>query len=143
VPKPLGYSLVVVAVLALVLPFFFVGHPMATLKSTGKQYQLEIVSTAASQEKGLGGRRSMASDKGMIFVFGSPMVQCFWMKDMQFPLDIIWLNSAKQVTKIAANVSPDTYPQKYCSDSTTKYVIELNAGEAEKANMHIGTALEL
>jgi uncharacterized membrane protein (UPF0127 family) len=137
------YGLVALAVLALILPFFFVGQPTVTLESGGRSYRLEIVSTAESQEKGLGGRRNMASDRGMIFVFDPPAVQCFWMKDMQFPLDIIWLNSAKKVTKVAANVSPSTYPEKYCGDDTTKYVIELNAGEAKKAGIVPGVTVKL
>ena len=142
VPKPLGYGLVGVAVLALILPFFFVGHPTATLKSGGKAYQLEIVSTAAVQEKGLGDRQHMAADKGMLFVFGTSETQCIWMKDMQFPLDILWLDNTKTVVKVAENVAPSTYPEKYCTDST-KYVIELNAGAAKQADIRVGRHLQL
>lgn len=85
----------------------------------------------------------MASDQGMIFVFDPPSVQCFWMKDMEFPLDIIWLNRAKTVIKVAANVSPSSYPEKYCSDEEAKYVIELNAGEAKRADIVVGRRLQL
>jgi uncharacterized membrane protein (UPF0127 family) len=142
-PKLLRYGLVGLALAALILPFFFVGRPTTTLVSGGREYRLEIVSTSASQEKGLGGRQNMAADRGMIFVFDSPETQCMWMKDMQLSLDIIWLNSAKQVTKVAENVSPSTYPEKYCSDDATKYVIELNAGEAKKAGIAVGATLKL
>lgn len=141
-PRTLRYGLMAVAFVAVILPFFFVGRPTATLEYGGRKYTLEIVSTAESQEKGLGGRRDMADDHGMIFVFDPPGEQCIWMKDMQFSLDIIWLNSAKQVTKVASGISPETYPEKYCKD-TTKYVIELNAGEAKKAGITPGTTLKL
>jgi len=143
VPKALRYGFVALAIIAVILPFFFIGRPTTTLVSGGREYHLEIVSTAESQQKGLGSRRNMASDRGMIFVFDPPATQCFWMKDMQFPLDIIWLNSAKQVTKVAANVSPSSYPEKYCSDNATKYVIEINAGEAKKADIAVGDTLKL
>lgn len=142
VPKPLGYGLVGLAVLALILPFFFAGHPTATLKSGGREYQLEIVSTAESQQKGLSDRRNMAESRGMLFVFDPAETQCIWMKDMQFPLDIIWLDATKTVVKVAENVAPSTYPEKYCADST-KYVIELNAGEAKRADITPGAVLKL
>lgn len=142
-PKLIRYILVGVAIVAVILPFFFVGRMTTTLVSGGRTYTLEIVSTAESREKGLGGRREMASDRGMIFVFDPPGVQCIWMKDMQFPLDIIWLNSVKTVTKVASNVSPSSYPEKYCNDDEAKYVIELNAGEAKRAGIAPGKILSL
>lgn len=141
--RALRYSLVTAAVVAISLPFFFQSRPTTTLQNEGRKYRLEIVTTAAAQEKGLGGRKNMATDHGMIFVFSKPATQCFWMKDMQFSLDMIWLDSTKRVTKVAANISPATYPEKYCSDVTTKYVIELNAGEAEKAGIGVGDTLRL
>lgn len=143
VPRTLRYIFVGLAVVAVVLPFFFVGPPTTTLVSGGREYRLEIVGTAASQEKGLGGRRDMASDRGMVFVFDPPARQCMWMKDMYFPLDIIWLNRAKTVTKVVSGVTPSTYPEKFCSDDETKYVIELNAGEASKAGITVGDTLRL
>lgn len=141
--KYLSYGLTALAVVAILLPFFFQGRPTANLVSGEKTYRLEIVTTAESQEKGLGGRRDMAQDHGMIFVFGTPATQCFWMKGMLFPLDIIWLDSAKTVTKVASDVSPATYPRQYCSDEKTKYVIELNAGQAKKAGISQGVTLKL
>ena len=79
----------------------------------------------------------------MLFVFAKPSVQCFWMKDMQFPIDIIWLDSTKKVTHIETNVDPMTYPKQYCGDDTTKYVIELRAGEAAAAQIAVARTLNL
>lgn len=143
VPKYLRYVFVAIAIIAVILPFFFIGRPTTTLVSGDKKFQLEIVSTAESQQKGLGGRSNMADDHGMIFVFDPPATQCFWMKDMQFALDIIWLNAEKKVTKVAQNISPESYPEKFCSDDATKYVIELNAGQAAKAGIVPGKVLSL
>ena len=140
----------VVAILALLLPFAFAKPATATLQAGKKTYALNIAASTAAQQKGLGGRKSLARNRGMLFVFDAPATQCFWMKDMQFPIDIIWLNSDKQVTRVAANVSPDTYTeasgknsQKFCGDVSTKYVIELNAGEAKQAGLVVGQPVSL
>jgi uncharacterized membrane protein (UPF0127 family) len=105
-----------------------------------QRYQLEEVTSAADQEKGLGGRLTMDADKGMIFTFASDGDRCFWMKDMKFPLDIIWVRSDKKITKVVSNLSPNTYPKTYCSPA--KYVIELNAREAIKNRLLPGGKLD-
>lgn len=85
----------------------------------------------------------LAKDRGMVFVFDKPGTQCMWMKNMQFPIDIIWLDEAKKVTSIVPNVSPSSYPMQYCGATTTKYVIELNAGETKRAGIKLGDNLQL
>jgi hypothetical protein len=112
-----------------------------TLHSNGQAYHLAVAKTESVQEKGLGDRESMPVNQGMLFIFDAPAVRCFWMKDMHFPLDIIWLNSAKQVVFIESKVSQNTYPQSFCPPELAKYVIELNAGQAATANIQIGQTL--
>lgn len=133
----------VMAVIALMLPFALARPATVTLRVGQQTYALNIAATAAAQKKGLGGRETLARDRGMLFVFDTPGTQCFWMKDMQFPIDIIWLDSTKKVTSTVPNITPDSYPQQYCGDVTTKYVIELNTGEAKRAGIKIGDTLEL
>lgn len=103
---------------------------------------LEVVDDDKSRALGLSGRESLTSDSGMLFVFDSPDYQCFWMKDMKFPLDIVWLNSDKQVVYLQENVSPDSYPHNFCSDDLSQYVIELNAGQAREFGITLGQTLE-
>ena len=109
----------------------------------GGTYRLALATTEQTRRAGLGGRSAMATDQGMLFVFDKPAVQCFWMEDMQFPLDIIWLNAAKKVSYVKQNVSPDTYPAVFCSPAATKYAVELNAGEVAKQHVEIGQKLPL
>jgi hypothetical protein len=112
-----------------------------TLRASGQAYHLASAKTEAVQEKGLGDRASMPADQGMLFIFNTQAVRCFWMKDMHFSLDIIWLNSAKQVVFIEPKASPDTYPQSFCPPELAEYVIELNTGQAAVANIRIGQTL--
>ncbi len=99
-------------------------------------YKLEVASSEAAKEKGLGARSGMPSDHGMEFPYASPGQQCYWMKDMHFSLDIIWLDSARKVVKIQPNLAPSTYPKSYCANA--QYVVELNAGQAARAGLRLG-----
>jgi len=103
---------------------------------------LYIADSPEERSKGLSGRASLKAQRGMVFIFESPSEQCFWMKDTLIPLDMIWLDESRNVTKIQANVQPSSYPSSFCSDKPAdKYVIELNAGEAEALGINVGQTL--
>ncbi len=107
----------------------------------GKKYALDVSENEPARQKGLGERNSMQLDEGMLFVFDKAEMQCFWMKDMRFSIDIIWLDEAKRVVHIEPNVSPDTFPQSFCPKAPAKYVIELNSGETAKSSINIGNQI--
>jgi len=102
---------------------------------SNQAYTLEAVKSPAEKQKGLGGTASMPQQEGMIFLSDISSSQCFWMKDMQFPIDIIWVNSDKKVSYIENNVQPKSYPKLFCHNA--KNVIELNAGEAARNNLKV------
>lgn len=104
-------------------------------------FTLERVTTDQTRQKGLSDRLQLADDSGMLFVFEKPAGYCFWMKDMKFSIDMIWLNDAKEVVKVESNVSPETYPKSFCPETPSRYVIELNAGQADKVGLSTGTKL--
>ena len=103
---------------------------------------LERVSLEQDLEKGLSGRESMPENQGMLFTFESSGKHCFWMKDMKFPLDMIWINADKKVVYVKKNVQPSTYPNTFCPDQPALYVIEVNAGVADKAYLSPGSQLQ-
>jgi uncharacterized membrane protein (UPF0127 family) len=116
-------------------------HGKTELKTPNTTYNLEVVTSEAQLEKGLGDRNALGTDDGMLFIFNKPAVECIWMKDMRFPLDIVWLSTSKQVLHIESNVSQNTYPKTYCPDVNAQYVIELNAGQAKRAGINLGETL--
>jgi uncharacterized membrane protein (UPF0127 family) len=116
-------------------------HSGDTLSINSKKYNLLVVATAAEQEKGLGGRASLPQNDAMLFPFTTPAVQCFWMKNMEFSLDMVWLNANKQVVHIQSDVSPATYPETFCPSTPAQYVLELNAGQAQAAHLQLGQTL--
>ena len=104
-------------------------------------YKLEKVEDEQSRIRGLSGRESLAEDEGMLFVFDNPGPQCMWMKEMSFSLDMIWLDGGGKVVHMAENISPDTYPRNFCSESSARYVIELNRGSIGGARLQIGDSV--
>jgi uncharacterized membrane protein (UPF0127 family) len=136
----LGGLVVVVLGVGLALPHRRQPEQSIDRLTVGRfHYTLEVATTAADQEKGLGDRSMMSRDHGMVFPFMTESQQCIWMKDMRFPIDMIWVDSAKKVTHVERNVSPATYPRTYCFDG--QYVIELNADEAARTHLHTGQHL--
>jgi uncharacterized membrane protein (UPF0127 family) len=105
-----------------------------------KCINLEVADSEFEQKIGLSGRRSLASDQGMLFVFSQPDFQCFWMKDMLFDIDMIWLNDQKIVIGIDKNVPKESYPKNFCHDGVS-YVVELVSGQADNLGLKIGSKL--
>lgn len=101
-----------------------------------RQFNFEPADTPTAQEKGLSGRSALPFDHAMLFRFGNTGRRCFWMKDMLFKLDIIWLDGHKKIVHIEPDLAPDTYPRSYCADNT-RYVVEVNAGTAQQLHLQI------
>jgi len=88
-------------------------------------------------------RKELAKNKGMLFVFEKEVLPGFWMKNMEFPLDIIWINQDKRIIGINTNVFP-------CRDSCEsivppdriKYALEVNAGFVEKNQIKAGDRVD-
>ncbi|HSX31866.1 MAG TPA: DUF192 domain-containing protein [Candidatus Saccharimonadales bacterium] len=116
--------------------------PHRVLQVGNRMYKLELVTTPEDMVKGLGGRGKLAGNAGMLFAYDqSAPNRCFWMKDMHFSIDILWLDAYKRAVHIEQSVSPKTYPKEFCAPQASQYVIELHEGEAKKAKISIGQTL--
>lgn len=111
------------------------------------QFNLVVSQSSIAKIKGLSGRDEIPQD-GMIFLFNEPHFLTFWMKDMLFPIDIIWIND-NEVIGICENVqneppeTPDIELKKYHSNDIADKVIELNAGKARKSNIKKGSIIKI
>jgi uncharacterized membrane protein (UPF0127 family) len=103
----------------------------------------EVVDTKSSRELGLSGRSSMKENESMLFVFDVPGRYGFWMKDMLFPLDLIWVNENGIVVEIERNISPESYPKVFMNASPALYVLEVNKGISEKLGLFIGSKIKI
>ncbi len=122
--------------LGLINPTPTVSQPQLEIGNT--VIKIEIADTDLARAQGLSGRSSLPTDSGLLFIFSTPGKPGFWMKDMHFPIDIIWLDEDWRVAAITANLAPETYPQVFYPPTPIKYVLEVNAGLAEKNQLKIG-----
>lgn len=101
-------------------------------------FQADIADNRTSREKGLSGRKVMGNNDAMLFVYEQTGPQPIWMKDMNFPIDIVWIDESRKVVHIERNVKPDQQPHKvYSSKSDAKYVLEIAAGQANRSGIKI------
>ncbi len=93
-----------------------------------KAITVAISDTEAKREQGLSGTAPLEPTQGMLFVFDSPLRPAFWMKDMNYPLDIVWINQDKKIVDVSENLNPNTYPMSFSPIVPVMYVLEVPAG---------------
>jgi uncharacterized protein len=108
---------------------------------------IEIARTGAEQNKGLGGRDSLPENNGMLFVFPVEGKYPFWMKEMRFALDFIWIKDNK-IVEITANVLhqpnvADTELKLYYPANPVDSMLEVNAGFTSKNGIKVGDSINL
>ena len=105
---------------------------------------LEIASTKKTQQQGLSGRDYLPENNGMLFVYNQSGYRSFWMKEMKFPLDFVWINDG-QIIGITVNVQPKDYqpPKSLTSPQPVDKILEINANEAEKLGLKVGQQIAL
>lgn len=124
---------------------------------TGEKIFIEIASTSEAQEQGLSGKRKLMEfvrdqkirTEGMLFVFEKPTVLSFWMKDMNFDLDMIWMDENFKIVHITKNAQASSYNKQNPASSTiftngnnpAKYVLEINSGLSNELNLREGDTL--
>ena len=102
-----------------------------------------VAYTPEARRQGLSGRASIESGEGLLFVFPVEGIYTFWMKDMLFSIDILWLATDGTVVYMAQDVSPDTFPSHFVSESPALYVLELPAGYTKAHGVQVGDIVRL
>lgn len=105
---------------------------------SGKVFELALADDVDERAQGLSLVKHMNKNQGMLFVFEEAGIYKFWMKDMQFPLDIIWFDAHGVVVHVEENLSPETYPKSFGPDSNALYVLEMNVGFVDEYNVQLG-----
>lgn len=107
-----------------------------------KTYTMYIADTEEKRAQGLSGVEHMNSTDGLAFIFDVPYNYAFWMKDMNFPLDFIYVDQGK-VVDLIENVLPESYPDTIQPSVPASIVIELNAGQIHENGVKVGDPIEL
>ena len=112
----------------------------------GERFQVEVADDDAERARGLMFRDAMADDHGMLFIHDRQEPQAYWMKNTRIPLDILYFDRDRRLVSQQRDVPPcsagDMCPP-YPSFKPARYVLELNAGQAEKLKLQDGAELTL
>ena len=152
--RMIGIFIIVLLVWVLVIAFssYVYRTPNPPLEKArvvvgGTAFQVELANTAVRRARGLSGRETLAENDGMFFLFGHAGSYGFWMKDMKFPIDIVWIRG-NRIAGFAENVKPE--PEKSFLGLTTYYppmavdrVLEINAGLVKRYKLKAGDAVSL
>ncbi len=156
-------GIVVLAFIALMMSDFFISKPNKILKpmknskvkntfefkkdgeltfqtkegSFISSIDLEFAETTKERTQGLMYRTEMKENQGMLFIFPEEQMQSFWMHNTVLPLDMIFINSNLEIVTIRKNTKPYD-DSSYPSTKPAQYVVEVNAGYADKYNIKVG-----
>lgn len=115
---------------------------MVTIQSgSGVEIVAKVADTETERRKGLSFTPSLSEQEGMWFIFPEDGIYGIWMKDMQIPLDILWIDANFQIIHREINISPETYPQTFSSTEKSRYVLEVPANTADKNGFLLGSEI--
>lgn len=135
------YLIIIATVFVFFIIIFYFPNNSRLINSVqiaGQNIKVDLALTEDEQTKGLSGKDKLDENEGMLFVFSQIGKHNFWMKDMNFPIDIIWLGEDMRVVYIKENAHPKTYPETFGPEVETKYVLEVVSGFSNKNNLKTG-----
>lgn len=138
----LGIFIVLIIVL-LKIDYFSPQSPTAEINH--HLFSLYLAKTSQEQAIGLSKFAEIENNQGMLFIFQKPDYYSFWMKDMQFPIDIIFINSGR-IVDIFQNVpvqKDNNNLPTYTTGEKADRVLEINAGLAKQYNIRVGTEVRI
>lgn len=132
--------------LGIITAWYYARHPLgAKVIINEHTIHVEVAVTNAEKEKGLGYRDSLPVNTGMLFVYQNKDRYGFWMKDMRFPLDFIWI-TGNTVVDVSQNIpQPDNdtvQPVNVAPNVPVDKVLEVNAGVIKSLGIHVGDTVQ-
>jgi uncharacterized membrane protein (UPF0127 family) len=108
----------------------------------GRTISVDVAETPEAQRRGLSGRETLDGDAGMLFLFPEKQITGFWMKEMRFPIDIVWISEG-EVIGIEKNIDPQIGAREeelkiYFPPSAVDAVLEIYAGKADEWGIIVG-----
>lgn len=102
-------------------------------------FEARVAHTEKSRTKGLGGVAKLSPNQAMLFAFPRDDHWQIWMKNMQVPIDIVWLDAEKKMIYGVKNVAPDN-TSIFTPTEPARYVVELPAGSIDTYAIKTGQA---
>lgn len=148
----LGISIIVAA--AGIMPAILYSETLNLQLAAGQVYQEGVASgespylfilagTPAERSRGLSGADSLPANTVMLFAYESNDTCGVWMRDMKFPIDIVWLDENFNVIYFTESLSPATYPRIFYPVSLCRYFIEAEEGFIRENDIRIGSRVSV
>lgn len=137
--KLFAIAVVLVGIFSL---WFYSRHPLQTTVTVrNATFIVDVAITAKEKEIGLGYRESLAAGHGMLFVYDHKEIYSYWMRNMKFPIDIVWIDD-RTIVDITKNVPVSGKPLSelpiYHPIVPVDKVLELPAGTSDRVGIIIG-----
>jgi len=101
-------------------------------------WNVEIAKNDSARITGLSSRKTLYSKKGMLFVFTDMSYRSFWMKDMFFPIDMIFFDDNWRIVLIESNLQPNTFPKIFGDTIKSQYMLEVGGLESSIYDLKVG-----
>lgn len=124
----------------------FLAKSKPEVSINGKKFTVLVAKTEEEKQIGLSKTLNLEENEGMFFIFDNPGSYGFWMKDMKFAIDIIFIREGKIVTiypDIQPPVSPEELPLAYNPEEPADMVLEINAGLSQRYGFQKGDAVKI
>lgn len=141
----------IISLLVLVLIFMVVTYKPSdraaytTIELNGQTITAEVRNTPEGRALGLSGHAPLEENEGMLFVFNSEGKHSFWMKDMTFAIDVLWINNGR-VVDLWRDAQPPVAGEdvpRYVPGTPAMYVLEVPAGFTEEHNVRLGDEVKM
>ncbi len=121
----------------------FGDEPLYSIYVGSTAVEVSVADDHEERTLGLSGKASLRELEGKLFIFDTDAKHGIWMKDMFFPIDIIWFSKDLEVVHTVENVSPDSYPEVFVSPIDARFVLEMNAFIVSSLKIRAGDRLTL
>src|SRR3989344_360628 len=137
-------TVVIIAVAIIAVIFLIMSFSKSQVCFRSHCFDAKIADTPELREKGVMFVKSLPEKKGMLFIFPESGKHSFWMKNTLIPLDMVWINSNKEIVFIRGNAQP-CLANEVCvgivPNQDAKYVLELKAGSVDRIGLQVGDVL--
>jgi hypothetical protein len=113
--------------------------PLIELSAGIHRIEAEVVNTQQTRMTGLMHRRTMATQRGMLFVFDDVRTHCMWMKNTYIPLSVAFLDEGGRIINVE-DMQPHT-EDNHCAAKPARYALEMNIGWFRSRNLGVGVPL--
>lgn len=139
------FKIITIIIILSIISFIFinkVGNGYYMVEINNIEFKVKIADNVLEQKIGLMDTIELEEREGMLFIFPDKKERSFWMKNMNFPIDLLWIKD-NTIVGIEKNMIPDNGIKHYNSIEEVNMVLELNSGSIDKYNLNINNIINI